>query len=71
MDGIIFELRLAGDEKQVHAPFLYEEYLYNLLAAVGACHALSFPFESIIDGIPRLALLPEETRSLGRASAHR
>ena len=58
IDGMVFELHLAGQAKQVHAPFLYEEYLCNLLAAVGACHALSLPFESIVEGIPRLALLP-------------
>jgi len=58
LDGMAFNLRLDGKSKDVRVPFLYEEYLYNLLAAVGACHALSFPFESIIDGIPRLSLLP-------------
>ncbi len=58
MDGMAFDLRLDGGLKEVRAPFLYEEYLYNLLAAVGACQALSLPFESIIDRIPRLVPLP-------------
>ena len=49
-----FELRLEGKAKRVRFPFFYEEYLSNLLAAVGASHALSLPFEVMIDEIPRL-----------------
>jgi UDP-N-acetylmuramoyl-tripeptide--D-alanyl-D-alanine ligase len=53
-DGMTFELRLEGKAKRVRFPFFYEEYLSNLLAAVGASHALSLPFEVMIDEIPRL-----------------
>lgn len=53
-EGMTFELRLEGKAKRVRFPFFYEEYLSNLLAAVGASHALSLPFEVMIDEIPRL-----------------
>ena len=53
-DGMTFELRLEDKTRRVRFPFFYEEYLANLLAAVGASHALSLPFEVMIDGIPRL-----------------
>ena len=53
-DGMIFKLNLEGKAKRVRFPFFYEEYLSNLLAAVGASHALSLPFEVMIDEIPRL-----------------
>jgi UDP-N-acetylmuramoyl-tripeptide--D-alanyl-D-alanine ligase len=49
-----FELHLEGRAKRVRFPFFYEEYLSNLLAAVGAGHALSLPFEAMVDEIPRL-----------------
>jgi UDP-N-acetylmuramoyl-tripeptide--D-alanyl-D-alanine ligase len=58
LDGMSFDLHVEGKSRNVRAPFFYEEYLANLLAAVGASLALSLPFEVIIDGIPRLALLP-------------
>ena len=57
MDGMAFDLRLEGESRNVRAPFFYDEYIYNLLAAVGACHALALPFEAIVAGIPRLAPL--------------
>ena len=53
-DGMTFELQLEGKVKRVRFPFFYKEYLSNLLAAVGASHAFSLPFETIVDGIPRL-----------------
>ncbi|OGD26834.1 MAG: hypothetical protein A2028_01320 [Candidatus Aminicenantes bacterium RBG_19FT_COMBO_59_29] len=53
-DGMTFELHLEGRAKRVRFPFFYEEYLSNLLAAVGAGHALSLPFEAMVDEIPRL-----------------
>lgn len=56
-DGMIFELSLEGRAKPVRFPFFYEEYLSNLLAAVGAGHALSVPFEAMTDEIPRLSPL--------------
>jgi UDP-N-acetylmuramoyl-tripeptide--D-alanyl-D-alanine ligase len=58
MDGMTFDLRVDGKSRETRAPFFYEEYLYNLLAAVGACHALSLPLESMVERIPRLELLP-------------
>jgi UDP-N-acetylmuramoyl-tripeptide--D-alanyl-D-alanine ligase len=54
MDGMTFELRLEGEAERVHFPFFYEEYLSNLLAAVGVGHALSIPLEVMADEIPRL-----------------
>lgn len=54
-DGMTFELHLEGRAKRVRFPFFYEEYLSNLLAAVGAGHAFSLPFEAMVDEIPRLA----------------
>jgi UDP-N-acetylmuramoyl-tripeptide--D-alanyl-D-alanine ligase len=58
MDGMAFDLQVEGKTKNVRIPFFYEEYLANLLAAVGASLALSLPFEAVIDGIPRLEPLP-------------
>lgn len=54
--GIRFELRMGSQKGKVLFPIPYEDYLYNLLAAVGASHALSLPFETIIREIPRLRL---------------
>jgi UDP-N-acetylmuramoyl-tripeptide--D-alanyl-D-alanine ligase len=54
-DGMTFELNLEGRAKRVRFAFFYEEYLSNLLAAVGAGHALSVPFEAMADEIPRLS----------------
>ena len=53
-DGMTFEIRLEGRAQRVHFPFFYEEYLSNLLAAVGVSHALSLPFEEMVGQIPRL-----------------
>jgi UDP-N-acetylmuramoyl-tripeptide--D-alanyl-D-alanine ligase len=53
-NGMTFELQLEGKAKRVRFPLFYEEYLSNLLAAVGAGHALSVPFEVMIEEIPRL-----------------
>jgi UDP-N-acetylmuramoyl-tripeptide--D-alanyl-D-alanine ligase len=54
-DGMVFKLRLEGRTEKVRFPFFYEEFLSNLLAAVGACHALSLSFDAIVEGIPRLS----------------
>jgi UDP-N-acetylmuramoyl-tripeptide--D-alanyl-D-alanine ligase len=54
-DGMVFKLRLEGRTAEVRFPFFYEDFLSNLLAAVGASHALSLPFDVIIEGIPRLS----------------
>jgi len=61
-EGMTFELSLEGKAKRVFFPFLYEEYLSNLLAAVGVGHALSLPFEVMIDAIPRLTPFPGRGR---------
>jgi UDP-N-acetylmuramoyl-tripeptide--D-alanyl-D-alanine ligase len=54
-DGMTFKLSLEGRAKRVRFAFFYEEYLSNLLAAVGAGYALSVPFEAMADEIPRLS----------------
>lgn len=54
LEGLEFDLHLERQKEKVRFPFLYEDYLYNLLAAVGACHAFSIPLEAIIQQIPRL-----------------
>ncbi len=54
-DGMAFKLRLENKTEEVRFPFFYEDFLSNLLAAVGACHALSLPFDVIVEGIPRLS----------------
>jgi UDP-N-acetylmuramoyl-tripeptide--D-alanyl-D-alanine ligase len=52
--GLEFDLHLGKRKGRVRFPFLYEDYLSNLLAAVGVCQALSIPFEKIVREIPRL-----------------
>jgi UDP-N-acetylmuramoyl-tripeptide--D-alanyl-D-alanine ligase len=54
-DGMVFKLRLDRRTEEVRIPFFYEDFLSDVLAAVGASHALSLPFEVIVEGIPRLA----------------
>ncbi len=53
-DGMVIELHLGEEKEEVLFPFIYEDYLYNLLAAVGASHALFLPFGDIIQTIPQL-----------------
>jgi UDP-N-acetylmuramoyl-tripeptide--D-alanyl-D-alanine ligase len=53
-EGMAFELRSRGRKERVRVPFLYEDYLYDLLAAVGVSLAIALPFEEIIEQIPRL-----------------
>lgn len=53
-EGLTLELRCGGEKAEVHLVFLYQEYIYNLLAAVGACVALDVPFDIIIQGISGL-----------------
>lgn len=53
-EGLAFELRCRGDKAEVRSAFFYEEYVYNLLAAVGVCAALDVPFELIVQGLPGL-----------------
>jgi UDP-N-acetylmuramoyl-tripeptide--D-alanyl-D-alanine ligase len=54
-DGMVFKLRLEEKTGEIRFPFLYEDFLSNLLAAVGASHAFSLPFDVITEAIPRLA----------------
>jgi UDP-N-acetylmuramoyl-tripeptide--D-alanyl-D-alanine ligase len=54
LDGMAFELICQGEKAEVHAAFIYEEYVDNLLAAVGACAALGVPFGVIVEGIAGL-----------------
>lgn len=56
--GMVFELRVEDRTGEVRFPFLYEDYVSNLLAAVGAAHALSLPFEAIVESIPRFSPFP-------------
>lgn len=53
-EGMAFELRCRGEKAEVRFAFLYVDYLYNLLAAVGVCVALDVPFDLIVEGIPEL-----------------
>jgi UDP-N-acetylmuramoyl-tripeptide--D-alanyl-D-alanine ligase len=57
-NGLAFELRVGVNREKVRFGFLYEEYLYNLLAAVGAGRALDVPFADLCREIPRLRPLP-------------
>jgi UDP-N-acetylmuramoyl-tripeptide--D-alanyl-D-alanine ligase len=56
--GMAFNLRLEDKSAEVLFPFFYEDFLSNLLAAVGASHACSLPFDIVTAGISRLAPLP-------------
>ncbi len=60
--GMAFKLRLENKTAEVHFPFLYEDYVSNLLAAVGASWALSLPFDVITEGIPSLSTFPGRGR---------
>jgi UDP-N-acetylmuramoyl-tripeptide--D-alanyl-D-alanine ligase len=61
-DGLSFALRLEERREKVFFPFLYEDYIYNLLAAVGVSHALSVPLDAVVGQIPRLK--PFEKRGI-------
>jgi len=63
--GMSFELRLEGKSRRVLFPFFYEEYLSNLLAAVGVGLAMSVPFEAMVEQIPRLAPVTGRGRLIG------
>ncbi len=56
--GLEFDLYLNSRKERVRFPFLYEDYVSNLLAAVSVCHALSVPLEKIVDEIPHLKPFP-------------
>ncbi len=53
-EGIVIKLHVGGEKEEVLFPFVYDDYLYNLLAAVGVSHALFLPFDDIIQMIPQL-----------------
>lgn len=57
-EGISFELAYREKKKKVCAPFFYESYLYNLLAAAAAAFALRMSFEDVIAQIKTLQPLP-------------
>ncbi len=66
--GMAFRLHLEDEAAEVRFPFFYEDFLADLLAAVGASWALSLSFEDIAKGIPGLSPLPGRGRlvRLGR-----
>jgi UDP-N-acetylmuramoyl-tripeptide--D-alanyl-D-alanine ligase len=53
-EGMAFELLCLGKKADVRLAFIYQDYLYDLLAAVGVCAALNMPLEAIVAGIPEL-----------------
>lgn len=53
-EGMAFELWVAGKKEKVFFPFLYEDYLYNFLAAVSVCHALALPLKAVVEEISSL-----------------
>ncbi len=61
-DGLAFELRVEEKTAEVRLPFFYEDIISDLLAAVGASHALSLPFDDIIESIPHLSPSPGRGR---------
>jgi UDP-N-acetylmuramoyl-tripeptide--D-alanyl-D-alanine ligase len=61
-DGLSFALRLGERRERVFFPFLFEDYIYNLLASVGVSHLLSVPLDAVITAIPRLK--PFEKRGI-------
>lgn len=63
--GMSLELRLEGKSRRVLFPFFYEEYLSNLLASVGVGLAMSVPFETMVEQIPRLAPVTGRGRLIG------
>ncbi len=47
-EGMSFDLIYGKAKAKVHFPFLYESYLYNLLASAAVGYALSVPIEDIL-----------------------
>jgi len=52
-EGLVFELRLGMQAEEVRFAFLYQDHLYNLLAALGAGWALDVPFVDMCASISR------------------
>jgi UDP-N-acetylmuramoyl-tripeptide--D-alanyl-D-alanine ligase len=52
--GMSFDLRFENRNKKIFFPFLYESYVYNLLAAVGVATSLSLVPEEIVPQISKL-----------------
>jgi UDP-N-acetylmuramoyl-tripeptide--D-alanyl-D-alanine ligase len=61
-EGLSFKLQVEGNSRRILFPFFYEEYLSNLLAAVGVGQAMSVPFEAMVGQIPLLTPLPGRGR---------
>lgn len=45
--GMSFELVYGKEQEEICAPFFYESYIYDLLAAVAVGFSLSLPFEAL------------------------
>ena len=56
--GMYFELVYGKEQKEMRAPFFYESYLYNLLAAAAVAYALSLPFADVFIQAKALRPLP-------------
>jgi len=57
-NGLTFELDCRGHKAVVQTALLYEEYIVNLLAAVGTCEALGVPLEAVVQGLAALRPFP-------------
>lgn len=57
-NGISFDLNYSGKKEKINFPFVYESYLYNLLAAITVANALYVPIKDVIRQIPTLKPLP-------------
>lgn len=49
--GMSFELGYGQRQEKIRFPFLYESYLYNLLAACAVSFGLSVPFDNVLTQI--------------------
>ncbi len=53
-EGLIFDLHLGAETREVRLPVIYEDYVMNVLAALGAAYALGVPFSRLAERIPHL-----------------
>jgi UDP-N-acetylmuramoyl-tripeptide--D-alanyl-D-alanine ligase len=58
-EGMALELRAGRKKAKIRFGFLYEDYIYNLLGAVGVCVALALPLDQVAGMIPRLRPLAD------------
>lgn len=56
--GITFELSFDEKKQEAFFPFFYEDYVYNLLAAVAVSYVLGLPAEAMAETIPQLKPFP-------------